>query len=46
MTLRILAFLASAAASAAALGYGIRHGELIKTLVNGALLCLSCIGVG
>jgi hypothetical protein len=46
MTPRLLAFLATVAASAALLAGGIWRGEILKTLVNGALLCLSCIGVG
>jgi hypothetical protein len=43
---RKIAFLLTAAASLSALVYGVSRGEVIKTLVNGALICLSCIGIG
>jgi Co/Zn/Cd efflux system component len=44
--LRKVAFLLTAAASLTALGYGLSRGEALKALLNGALLCLSCIGIG
>jgi Co/Zn/Cd efflux system component len=33
-------------ASVGALAYGLYRAEALKTLINGALLCLSCIGIG
>jgi Co/Zn/Cd efflux system component len=32
--------------SLAVLAYGLNRGEALKALINGALLCLSCIGIG
>ena len=38
MKYRTVAFLLTAAVSAAVLAFGLFHGEFAKTLVNGALL--------
>jgi len=43
---RKVAFLLTALASLTVLVYGLSRGEVLKTLVNGALICLSCIGIG
>lgn len=40
------AFLATAAAAAGLLAFGMYRKEFGETLLNAVLICLSCIGVG
>jgi hypothetical protein len=40
------AFLVTAALAAAAFGFGVYRQEFREVLINAALICLSCIGVG
>lgn len=41
-----IAFLVTAAAAVSVLLFGIFRKEIAEVLINGALLCLSCIGIG
>jgi hypothetical protein len=43
---RPIAFLAAAAGAVSVLLFGIFRKEIAEVLINGALLCLSCIGIG
>jgi hypothetical protein len=44
--MRPIAFLVTAVGAASVLLYGIFRKEIAEVLINGALLCLSCIGIG
>ena len=41
-----IAFLVTAVGAVSVLLYGIFRKEIAEVLINGALLCLSCIGIG
>jgi len=43
---RGIAFILTAAAAAGLLAFGIARGEIVETLRNAVLICLSCIGIG
>jgi hypothetical protein len=43
---RPVAFLATAVVAVSVLLFGIFRKEIAEVLINGALLCLSCIGIG
>ena len=43
---RPVAFLVTAAVAVSVLLLGIHRNEIAEVLMNGALLCLSCIGIG
>jgi len=43
---RTVAFLVTAVGAVAVLMCGIFRREIAEVLINGALLCLSCIGIG
>jgi hypothetical protein len=43
---RPIAFLVTAVLAASVLSIGIFRKEIAEVLINGALLCLSCIGIG
>jgi len=44
--MRPIAFLVTAAGAVSVLSFGIFRKEIAEVLINGALLCLSCIGIG
>ena len=44
--MRPIAFLFTAAGAVSVLLFGIFRKEIAEVLINGALLCLSCIGIG
>ena len=46
MKVRPVAFLVTAAVAVSVLFLGIHRKEIAEVLMNGALLCLSCIGIG
>jgi hypothetical protein len=43
---RQIAFLVTAVGAVSVLLFGIFRKEIAEVLINGALLCLSCIGIG
>jgi hypothetical protein len=43
---RSIAFLITVVGAVSALSFGIFRKEIPEVLINGALLCLSCIGIG
>jgi hypothetical protein len=43
---RPVAFLVTAVGAVSILLFGIFRKEIAEVLINGALLCLSCIGIG
>ena len=46
MKVRPIAFLVTAVGAVSVLFFGIFRKEIAEVLMNGALLCLSCIGIG
>lgn len=44
--MRKLVFTALLVVFVAAIVYGVRDYQFIETMINGTMICLSCIGVG
>lgn len=44
--LKMAAFIALTIAGAILIAYGITMQDILEVIANGAILCLSCVGIG